>query len=455
MDLSSAPPPASASAGPVGSAGRQCSRRGWGPPCLLGYGDIKSSVTIPLPQGRTLHPNPFRILSLLPLAIPVVVGPAFVPLGLLSLGFAKLTYWCGDQLVVCTEHGGLASCECLKPIASLIKTCFGWLSSVSKFGILDGAAGKRIGDDLSASETGSQCLAGGLACWFLVLSIAPAVIFDAWGDAVEAGGGVLTKQVAVAYEYSFHNLLALRVDWTDLLPSLDQVRAILDDPEAAFTEVLGRVANAVSFANFDPSYYMEGMGQLDAFSMVLSFLRLLAVYGRKAFAAINTLRALMRREQATDGTVQVHECLAPPVVVLVQAAIADLGSFCGLSEEDMKEFERSLNRGQLNLADKGRTGCGIHVARVLEGVAKVSEVRPLGLARIGWASLFLRVARLALRLCSPLGYCAGRSSPLSSGSRRRACIGGHACEQLDDWSGAAKFRHGLPNIGAPHVIDIV
>jgi hypothetical protein len=219
--------------------------------------------------------------------------------------------------------------------------------------------------------------------------------------------------VAVAYEYSFHNLLALRVDWTDLLPSLDQVRAILDDPEAAFTEVLGRVANAVSFANFDPSYYMEGMGQLDAFSMVLSFLRLLAVYGRKAFAAIDTLRALMRREQATDGTVQVHECLAPPVVVLVQAAIADLGSFCGLSEEDMKEFERSLNRGQLNLDEKkGRTGCGIHVARVLEGVAKVSEVRPLGLARIGWASLFLRVAHLALRLCSPLGYCAGPSSLL-------------------------------------------
>ena len=55
-----------------------------------------------------------------------------------------------------------------------------------------------------------QCLAGGLACWFLTLCIAPCIIFDAWAAATETSGDTVTVMpVRTAYEHAFRGVLAV------------------------------------------------------------------------------------------------------------------------------------------------------------------------------------------------------------------------------------------------------
>eukprot|EP00966_Prymnesium_polylepis_P319749 7376175-Prymnesium_polylepis.2 len=262
---------------------------------------IKPSLPVtfprPGPLSRAAYLS-FVLLSLLPLTIPATLGLGYLPMGLLFLAGVKATYVGGAALVASFASGCLSNCTYLQPPKPVFKICFSWLSSVANFKILDGAAGKRIGD-ASLLETSSESLAGGLACWVLILGLAPCVVYSTWAS-------VAPVNALEAFGVAYTSLLALKLDWWRLLPSFAKIRAIIDDPEGVITDLLQHLSNALAFVNFDPSYYMQGMTSLDAFNAVLALLRLLAVYGRKAFAALDTLRTLLQgNEGASDGTVSV------------------------------------------------------------------------------------------------------------------------------------------------------
>ena len=76
----------------------------------------------------------------------------------------------------------------------------------------------------------------------------------------------------------------------------------------AVTDLLTRVGNVISMANFDPSYFMQGMDQLSAFDAVLSFLKLLAVGGRRAFAAARGGTAVSAAVATRVATVTIAAC---------------------------------------------------------------------------------------------------------------------------------------------------
>ena len=146
-----------------------------------------------------------------------------------------------------------------------------------------------------------------------------------------------------AYALSLRSLLALELDWASLLPSFDRIGEILSDPATAFTDLLASWSNALSFANFDPSYFLAGLGSMSAFDTVLSFLRLGAVSLRRAFAYLDAARAfLFRGEAATEGAIAFFKSLVPPEVILKEAAIADVSSSCGLTPEEYKMLETKL-----------------------------------------------------------------------------------------------------------------
>ena len=91
---------------------------------------------------------------------------------------------------------------------------------------------------------------------------------------------------ATAYAYVLESVLTFRFRWPSLLPSLEMLGAVLNDPGGAIEELLTYLGSVVRFVNFDPEYFMRGIDTLSAVNFALSLLKLLATYSSKAFAAV-------------------------------------------------------------------------------------------------------------------------------------------------------------------------
>ena len=112
-----------------------------------------------------------------------------------------------------------------------------------------------------------------------------------------------------------------------------------------------RIANLSSLAELDPAYLAEGVGLLAAINLVLSFVKLLATYGRKLFALVDAAKAITGHgagSEGDDGTVQVYETMTnlEAVAILdllnkpaVKAKFGDGVSFGELVRKDKLDFE--------------------------------------------------------------------------------------------------------------------
>ena len=305
-------------------------------------------------------------------------------------------------------------------LAGPSKTSLGWLGAFASFSPFDAFVGRPPSEFMAYTNTSFATLAGGLACFWAVLAMAPCISFGAWAqaralltkDAGNGAGNVTTtppldldsdafrgwtsvwesmmiwvwlglvvsllllafglcecsrneesrlqrvlpekwrreydaersemkclrivclysppflfffiflaaqstegKQlVAVAYAASFESFATLQVNWDGLLPSFDRMFALLSDPAAVLTDLLQRLANVN--LRLDPDYFAEGVRMLYALNLCLSVLKLIATYGRKFFALVDTAKAFLRvgvgyapASDNGDGTAQVSETI--------------------------------------------------------------------------------------------------------------------------------------------------
>ena len=78
-------------------------------------------------------------------------------------------------------------------------------------------------------------------------------------------------------------------------------------------------------------------------NVALGVLKLLATYGRKAFALFDVVRGLLsgqeQEDEEDDGTVQVYECVADPVRAQAEADMEDIFRKVGTTREVEKATE--------------------------------------------------------------------------------------------------------------------
>ena len=124
------------------------------------------------------------------------------------------------------------------------------------------------------------------------------------------------ERIATTYANSFAMLSGLKIGLDGIFPSFDKLVEVLNDPAAALSSVGRRIANLSSYAEFDPAYFSEGVQGLTAINLVLSFVKLLATYGRKLFALMDAAKSILKTyagyeaaSEGDDGTVQVNETM--------------------------------------------------------------------------------------------------------------------------------------------------
>ena len=167
--------------------------------------------------------------------------------------------------------------------------------------------------------------------------------------------------IATTYTSSLAGLGASYLDWDGVLPSFDELLDVMGDPQAALSSVVERIANLSSYAELDPAYFFDGVQALQAINLVLSFVKLLATYGRKLFALVDAAKSILKThtgyEAASggdDGTVQVYETMTD----LSAMKILDfLNSFSKLSFATLVlQDEEALNFESCSLADDNLAG---------------------------------------------------------------------------------------------------
>ena len=249
---------------------------------------------------------------------------------------------------VAVEHS--AGRTFLHSLAEQMRPVLGWLSSAGMFSVPDGLAKRMIKHERTEAETSLRLLAGGLACFWLALALSPAICFSAWRavDAARNDGPTSAGEgaIAVAYSHSFDSLLSLQIRLPNLLPSLERLVDIFEDPWAAFTQLIESLANVLQFVNFDPSYFLRSASVLSAVNFLLGLLKLLATYSSKAFALVDACSTLSRCDAkvgvaADKVTLQVHECVAPTEHAIMEALFTRVGV--------------SLDAGKWNFAQQALT----------------------------------------------------------------------------------------------------
>ena len=164
------------------------------------------------------------------------------------------------------------------------------------------------------------------------------------------------RRLELAYTNSFAAALSLRLDFSALLPSFDALIEVLGDPLDALSALVEHVSHMSIYVEFDPSYFARNMEALSALNLVLGVLKLLAVYGQKAFALYDAVKSALAGGGGgddDDGTVQVRECVADSsqvrwrvqlMPILVKEKLDVIG-FDGKKADDLREIARVLEEG--------------------------------------------------------------------------------------------------------------
>ena len=389
---------------------------------------------------KLVAPRLPAILVLVTICPPLLSAGCLLPLAALLIAMVATSYAVGgfvlehveerdggSRWVTSSQKRGSAA----KPLwlwanrlAGPAKTSLGWLGAFISFSPFDAFVARPPSEFMAYKDTSFATLAGGLACFWAVLALAPCISFGAWAharllltrDAGNAtampfelesdaflgwswaweslmawvwlgvlvallllGVGILEcafhpgsrrsrlqralpkkwrrevdeewaayqclrilclyappilfffvflaaqstegkRLVAIAYAAAFEMFATLQIDWDGLLPSFDRVFALLSDPAAVLTDLLQRLANVT--LRLDPDYFAEGVQMLNALNLCLSLLKLVATYGRKLFALIDTAKAVLKlgvgyapASEGGDGTVQVSETITDSAAV--------------------------------------------------------------------------------------------------------------------------------------------
>ena len=166
------------------------------------------------------------------------------------------------------------------------------------------------------------------------------------------------QRIAITYANSFEAIGTLGLD--GIFPSLDELVNVLGDPATALSNVVQRIANLSSYAEFDPAYFAEGVQALKSINLVLGFVKLLATYGRKLFALMDAAKQLLKTytgyeaaSEGDDGTVQVYETMTDLeaiaiLVLLNKVAFENAKSF---AKVEVALLEEALNFDGCRLDD--------------------------------------------------------------------------------------------------------
>eukprot|EP00966_Prymnesium_polylepis_P327270 7383151-Prymnesium_polylepis.1 len=279
----------------------------------------------------------WRLLECLPLALPVLAGFTYVPATAILIGSVLVYYYGADAILtkaIEVDESGSVTCLLKFPFANFLaeplRSVLGWLGSMGKFSWMDGIAKRATEKDAAKQETGLRTLAGGFACFWVATSLAPCICFTVWRvvGATADGGPIVAEANAlnVAYSYMLEPISLLRIRWPSLLPSLERLGEILEDPGAAVEHVLSYLGNVVRFVNFDPEFFLKGIAELSAINVALNLLKLTATYLSKLFAAADAVLTCCRgqgaREAADGVTYNVGEVVAPPERGAAEAVFA-------------------------------------------------------------------------------------------------------------------------------------
>ena len=217
---------------------------------------------------------------------------------------------------------------------------------MNSFAPLDGVARKTTATG-GAAQTSYETLAAGLWVLALAFAFASSSIYSAWmeegavpGSFVELFGirwmhspGSLAELHGVIFAHSFEDVLAFEWCLPDLLSSLVHLRALVlklvDDPTGVVMEFVRRLGDVASLIDFDAAYFLESAQALGTLNVFLTGVKMLATYGRQAFAALDAI-SVSGGPGMVDGAVQLHECVAPPTKAVRDARFATLLARWGL-----------------------------------------------------------------------------------------------------------------------------
>jgi len=352
--------------------------------------------------------------SLVPLALAILANPVYLPLVLLYLGFVKGAYKLvatilSSLITTVAAPEGRAEVTCalwsslprdsnvsvaIASLANLLKTILGWLHAMDAFDLLNGPA-RRATATGDAAQVSLETLASGLSTCWMAMALAGPIIYSAWGDIISdaSPSAEVTsslERVGMSYSHTLGSLFTLEWQWGGgLLPSVDQMAALLNQPLDHLHWIASRLANGanglsgLNGLSDDPTtgpgyYYLANAEALCTLNLALALVRIFAAYARHALAVFDALGVVGQiGTQVTEGTVQVHECLAPPEKAARDSLFAALLERVGVSMHEMR------TSSELRVDRQGLTDEDIELfcqlIRSLEASDEAAMARPLKL----------------------------------------------------------------------------
>ena len=277
-------------------------------------------LCIPSPENAFL----FYLLLFL-FAFASFSGFVYLPFGIAFLIFVKLAYWCGHCLLnslkvdeskqIVWKSEWMARSP-LSALAGLVNITLGWLGQAAKHHFFAGGVLRNERHGMAErGETRFATFANGLACYLFALFFSHASLYHAWvaSDVLAPIDTSSANRWGIVYGHALEPILTFRLNFEVMIPSWAEIQGVLDDLPTALESALQRAADIWNYVDFDPTYFLEGAKEAASLNIVLSFLRVIAVYGVKAFGALDLAKImLVHREkdekESGDGTVQFYEC---------------------------------------------------------------------------------------------------------------------------------------------------
>lgn len=160
--------------------------------------------------------------------------------------------------------------------------------------------------------------------------------------AIVAVGALLTlltavevrQRTAIAYASSLEVVSTMAFNWDGVLPSFEELAELLSDPVTAISDLFERLSDMSRYFEFDSRYFLKGAQATNALQLALGFVKLVAVYGRKLFALIDTARAILEswggyksanRDDDLDGTIQIYQTVTDVKAVRLMLNLGNTG----------------------------------------------------------------------------------------------------------------------------------
>eukprot|EP00966_Prymnesium_polylepis_P237809 5500344-Prymnesium_polylepis.2 len=226
-----------------------------------------------------------------------MVGLGFMPLGLLFLLVVKVTYRVGFWLAALIEEHrideGHDGESCRSKLGDLASILFSWMGYIGRYEFLYGAV-RSTSPSRTYSENDPATLAGSLACGWLMLSLAPILVYSAWATGERLSYEDADERTAFHRDVAYANTLHFDgIDWHIVLPSWTElastVSELATDWEGYITDAIDAIASIDDWVEFDPTYYLKTTSSFEALGVVLLVVKAGVAYTNRAWTAIDLL----------------------------------------------------------------------------------------------------------------------------------------------------------------------